>query len=440
MLYAYKAKQGPTEIVEGDVDAVSQKDAVAKLEGMGLTPIRVFVKGSAQAAGPPPEFARPAKRAVPEPEPELRAPKASRRDVPRPVLRDRLFSTFARVQSRDVDTFTRQMASLIKASVSVLGSLTLISQQTESKPLKSIVSGLERAVRDGKMLSEAMEKYPDIFDNLYLSMVRSGEKGGVLEETLTRLAMHREREQEIRRRIQAAMAYPALMVIVGIATVFIMLTYFLPKLVGLFENMKQALPLPTKILIALSNFMVGNWYWIAIAVVLVLAVFGRIKSGSKKKFMLDIVKLHAPFIKTFVLNAEIAKFTKTLGLLLASGIPIHDSLKLSTDTLDNDVLKDSLYRVSHEIIADGSTLRDGLQKIDVFPKFAANMIAVGEQGGKLEGTLAEISTVYDREVDQAITIATALLEPILILIVGAVVGFIVFAMLMPIFNIGIMGS
>ena len=429
MLYSYKAKKGPIQVVEGDVDAVSQEDAVAKLEGMGLTPIRVFVKGYVPRE---PKLGRPRT--------ESRAPAAAHKDASRPLSRAVLLSSFTRVKSRDVDTFTRQMASLIKASVSVLGSLTLISQQTESKPLKSVVGDLEREVRNGKMLSEAMEKYPDIFDNLYLSMVRSGEKGGVLEETLSRLAIHREREQEIRRKIQAAMAYPALMVIVGIGTIFVMLTFFLPKLVGLFENMRQTLPLPTRILISLSNFMAGNWYWIAIAAVLVFSIFGRIKSGSKKKLMLDIIKLHVPFIKTFVLNAEIAKFTKTLGLLLASGIPIHDSLKFSTDTLDNDVLKDSLYRVGHEIITEGSTLRDSLHRIDVFPKFAANMIAVGEQGGKLEGALAEVSAVYEREVDQAIKIATALLEPILILVVGAVVGFMVFAMLMPIFNIGIMGG
>ena len=416
-VYAYKAKKGPVESVQGELEAASQDEAVSKLEGMGLTPVSVIAKSGLTEPLSKPGFALNAK----------------------PGFDSGTKGAFTRVRSRDIDTFTRQLASLIKASVPVVRSLDLISQQTENKALKKVVSGLEAQVRDGKLLSEAMETHKGLFNGLYIGMVKAGEKGGVLEVTLMRLAEYRERDEEIRRKIQAALAYPLLMIVVGIGTVFVMLTYFLPKLAGLFENMRQALPLPTKILIGISNFMSGNWYWILLGLGFAAVVLGRVKRGSKKKLLLDAASLRIPFLRKFVINTEITKFAKTLSLLLESGISIHESLDLATRTLENDVVRESLSRVSREIISEGSTLSASLKKVELFPPFALNMIAVGEEGGKLEGSLREVCVSYERELDQAMKIMTALLEPILILAIGAVVGFIVFAMLLPIFNIGIMG-
>ena len=205
-IYTYKAKKGPGEVVEGEIDAPSQDDAVTRLEGMGLVPVSVATKD------------------------EGRRTKDDGRIVHRPssVVR-RSVSQLIRVKAEDLTTFTRQLTSLIKSGVSVLGALSLISQETQNKALKDVVSDMEKEVKDGSMLSEAMEKYPKIFKSLYLSMVKAGEKGGVLDETLTRLADHMEKEEDFRRRIQAAMAYPLLIITVGIGTIFIMLTYFLPK-------------------------------------------------------------------------------------------------------------------------------------------------------------------------------------------------------------------
>jgi len=419
-IYIYKAKKGPKEIVNGEIEADSESGAVSKIEGMGLMPMAVAAKDAARARAPVAE--------APE---ELSPVREKTKAPPRAVLRAR---------PRDIDVFTRQLATLVRTNVPMLRSLTLIADETENKGFKGVVSDLERQVKEGKMLSEAMERYPGIFNNLYLNMVKSGEKGGVLDEVLRRLAEHREKAEEIRRKIQAAMAYPALMISVGIVTIFVMLTYFLPKLTGLFENMKQALPLPTRILMGISGFMSANWYWFVIVLVFAVVVLGKIKPGSKKKLFFDMMKLHTPIIKKLVKNGEVAKFSRALELLLKNGIPIYESLELATDTLDNDALRDRLRGVQADIMGKGSTLSESLKKIDIFPRFAVNMIAVGEESGKLDDSLAEIGDAYEREIQQAIKLITTLLEPLLILVVGAVVGFIVFAMLLPIFDVGAMGG
>ena len=409
-VYVYKAKKGPNEIVQGEIEMGSQDAVVSRLEEMGLVPVSVIQKQDT-VRGPGPRVQGSEKQKLP--------------------------FELIKVKTQDIDTFTRQLASLTKTSVPILQALSLICEQTESRIFRDVVDGLKKQIKDGQMLSGAMERYPRIFNNLYLNMIKSGEKSGSLYEILYRLAEHREKEQETRQKIVAAMAYPVFMIIVGIATVFIMLTFFLPKLTGLFENMKQTLPLPTKILIGISNFMSGNWYWFLFALVLVIAIFGRVKPGSKKKFLFDMVKLYIPFMKKLIKNAEIAKFSRTLCMLLKNGLSIYESLKLATDGLDNDALKESLERVGDEIVGQGSTLSSSLKKINIFPKFAVNMIAVGEEGGRLEESLTEIAVVYEREAEQAMKIITSLLEPLLILTVGTVVGFIVFAMLLPIFNIGV---
>ena len=271
-------------------------------------------------------------------------------------------------------------------------------------------------------------------------MVKSGEQGGALDEVLYRVAEHREKEQLMRRKIQSAMAYPIVMLVVGVGTVFLMLTFFMPKFIGIFERMNRELPLPTKLLIGASNFMSEHWPWFLIVFGFVLVVFGRVRPSSKKKFFFDMIKLHAPLVKQFIRNAEIAKFCRTLGMLLKNGLTVYDSLTLATNTLDNDALRKQLENTGKEIVNQGITLSASLGKVKIFPNFVINMIAVGEEGGKLEESLSGVASTYEKQVDQAIGIMTSLIEPLLILTVGGVVGFIVFAMLLPIFDIGVMAK
>lgn len=407
-VFVYKAKRGPEKVETGEILALNQDEAVVKLETVGLIPVTVVEKETASpqsAAAPAEPVSHPA---------------------------------FVRVKTKDIDTFTWQLASLIKASVPMLRALSLIVQQTESRPLKAVVEDLHKQVKDGRTLSEGMRKYPHLFNNLYLNMIRSGEQGGVLHEVLYRIAEYREKEQAVTRKIQAALAYPAVMVVVGTGTVFVMLTVFMPKFIAIFEGMKRQLPVPTKVLILASQFMSENWIGIAIALAFIVTVFGRARPSSRKKFFFDLIKLHIPFIRRFVRNAEIAKFARTLGLLLKNGLSVHESLDLATDTLDNEALRKQLRQVSQQIIRQGATLSSSLGRIKIFPEFAVNMIAVGEESGKLEESLMGVAGAYEKEVEQTINVMTSLLEPLLILVIGGVVGFIVFAMLLPIFDIGAM--
>jgi len=412
-IYEYTAKKGPSEVVKGELEADSEKHALAILEEMRLIPVKIVeakAEASQRVQGP-----------------GDKAPASEKK---------RSHASSTRVRQSDVGAFTRQLASLIKSSIPMLRALALIAQQTESKALGGVVADLERQVKDGKMLSEALEKYPYIFNNLYLNMIKAGEKSGALDEVLYKLAEHRERDDELRRKIQAALAYPALVIAVGAGTIFIMFTYFLPKLIKLFENMKETLPLPTRIMIGLTRFMSNYWGVFVVLLFFGLVVFGRAKPHGKKKFLIDMIKLHLPFIKKFVRDAEIARFARSLGLLLKNGITVYESLELSADTLDNEAMRERLRFAAGDIVNKGCTLSESLKRSGVFPPFAINMIAVGEEGGRLEESLSEIANVYEREVDQSIKVTTSLIEPVLILIVGGVVGFIVFAMLLPIFNIG----
>jgi type II secretory pathway component PulF len=410
--FVYKAKKGPEEIVEGEIVAENPDQVVRELDHLGLSPVSVVEKDAGAAQG---SKGRPGHRQG-------------------PAVRSR------KIRPKDIDALTWQLASLVKASVPILRALALISQQTDNRALQAVVDDLKNQVKDGKTLSEAMRHYPKLFNNLFLSMVQSGERGGVLDEVLYKVAEHREKEQQMRRKIQSALAYPMVMLVVGIGTVFVMLTFFMPKFIGIFEKMKRELPLPTKMLISLSQFMSEYWIWFVVAVGFAFIIFGRMKPGGKKKFFFDLIKLHTPLVKQFIRDAEIAKFCRTLGMLLKNGLPVYDSLALSTRTLDNDVLRKQLEVTSKDIVNQGATLSASLKKVKIFPSFAINMIAVGEESGKLDESLKGVAEAYEKEVEQAIGVMTSLIEPLLILTIGGIVGCIVFAMLLPIFDIGVMAK
>jgi len=410
--FIYQAKRTPTETVSGEMDAASPESAVHRLIDAGLSPVSVELK-------PPP---------TPHPSAGATALQARRAAAAEGVSR--------RLRSRDIDRFTRQLASLIKSNVPILRALSLIADQPGSPEMKEVVADLARQVSQGRQLSEALARYPRGFDPLYISLVIAGERGGALDEALLRLAEHREKELETRRRVQAALAYPAFVTVVGLGTVFAVLTLFLPRVIGLFENMKQELPLPTRALIGMTRFLRGNWYLIVLVLAVLVWVLSRHRPGSRLKALLDMAKLHIPLVRNLVAHAEIARFCRTLGLLIRNGISVHEGLTLATGTVDNAALQARIEQVGAEIVNKGATLSASLLRAGVFPVFAVNMIMVGEESGQLEGALLEVARVYDTEVEQALRVMLSLLEPVLILVIGGMVAFIVFAMLLPIFNIG----
>lgn len=397
--YQYKAKEGPTKTVEGEIAAASEAAAMRAIEEMGLSPIWVR-EGTSPATH---------------------------------KERRRLF--VRRVSNRDVTVFTNQLASLTRSAVPILRALRTIAGQTENPRLARVVEDLHALVRDGRMLSESMARYPKLFPDLYINMIRAGESGGVLDTVLDRLSEAREKEEDTRRRVQAAMAYPTLTLCAGLATVFALFAFFLPRVVTLFEDYEK-LPLPTRILIGISEFFDESWYWLVLALLLVSAVFRRLAGMEAGRLFVDRLKLGIPLLNRFLREVDVARFSRTLSLLIDTGIPIDRALTLSGQTIHNAVIRAEVDQIRASTVQQGLTISSGLRKAENFPEFVGNLVAVGEEGGRLPEALTEAAVFYEKDVEQQSRLITSLLEPILILLVGGVVGFIVAAMLLPIFELG----
>ena len=407
-IFVYKAKKGPQEITEGTVEAETKEAALSKIDQMGYVPIRLSLQQE------PPATAK-----------KLTSDKSS-------------FSTrrelFQRISSRDLNIFTEQLATLVKSKVPLFEAINILATQTENVLLKGIISSVSGDLKDGRTLSESLGKYPKVFPLLYVNIIRSGESGGVLDETLNRLAKFREDQEEIKANITSALAYPIFITIVGLITVFVLLTFGIPRIVSLFSEAQQSLPLPTRILISISTGLRNYWYMILIVIVLFVFILRRRQAIKKEKIIFDKFKLRLPLLGNFIKKAMLAEFSRTFALLMANGIPVLEALRITIPTLNNEIFKMELENVHTDIMA-GTPLSQSMKKSYWFPPFLTNMIAVGEKGGNLQEVLLEVSIFYEREVKKITKIITSLLEPIIILVMGLIVGFIVMAMLLPIFEI-----
>ncbi len=396
--YRYKAKEGPGETVERELIAVSHAAAVARIEAMGLVPVWV------------------------------RLAEGHKRE---PLRRIRLH----RVRRGDVTIFTRQLASMLRAGVPVLRALHSMQEQTESASMQAVVGEMAHAIRDGAMLSESLRAFPRLFPPLYISMVEAGEAGGVLDVVLERLADAREKEEEGRRKVQAAMAYPILVALVGAGTIVVLLAFFMPRVMALFEHVTD-LPLPTRILLGTSSLLTEYGYWFLLLIGLVGVVLHRLAAMENGRIVLDRFLLQLPLLGRFLRDVEIGRFARTFALLVDAGIPLDRVLRLSGNTLHNTVLRREVDALRARTVQQGQRLSTGFRTSRIFPPFVGNMVAVGEETGRLEESLGEVGKFYEASVERFSRMLSALLEPILLLVVGGLVGFIVFAMLMPIFEIG----
>jgi type II secretory pathway component PulF len=413
-LFSYEAKKGPRELIKGTIEAESQDAAVQKLSQQGYVPIKVL----------------PTQKRSSQSQSEIQA------SQPKVIKKTRQLSPFKRVRSRDLTIFTEQLASLVKSKIPLLEVMNILYEQTENANLKSVISDIYNDIKDGKTFSQSLGKYPDVFPALYINMIETGEAGGVLEKTLLRLVEFRNREEEFKSKITSALIYPVFIIIVGIVTVFVLLGFIIPRMSTLFTEIGQRLPVTTQILLTLSE-QIKRYWLVALAVVsLVVFTLKKKKNVQKNKIVFDRFKLKLPLLGNFFKKSAIARFTRTLALLLANGIPLFQAIKITIPTLENEIFKLELERVRQDIL-DGMSLEQSIKKSQWFPRFMSNMLAVGEKGGSLEGALQEVADFYEREVDKTTKMITSLLEPIIILIMGLVVGFIVFAMLLPIFQINL---
>ncbi|MBU4343319.1 MAG: type II secretion system F family protein [Candidatus Omnitrophica bacterium] len=388
--FIYKAKKGPKEIIESKIEADSEASAIKQLIQQGYYPIWVKEVSSVTV--------------------QKRKP----------------------VKAKDLAIFTRQLSELLDSGLALYEALNIIENQIELPGLKEIIKGIREKVRDGNTFSESLKDYPRVFSNLYVNLVRSGEAGSMLRDVLNNIADFLEKEEDVKSRVLAALAYPMLMLIVGAGTIFILTGFVIPKLANMFVEMGEALPLPTRILIGFSDFIRN--YWILLAIFVVGFVFFIAK--TKPKGIIDRFKLKLPIIGALVKDSELARFSRTLSMLLKNGVAILSALKITSDVIENEVIKNETLRIYNDV-REGSSLAAAIKKNTSFPQFIVNMATIGEEGGMLDKTLFKAAKSYELESDRKIKILSSLLEPAIILIMGVVVGFIVISMLLPVFQISL---
>ncbi len=402
--FYYRAKKGPSEIVDGTIEASNKDEAVEKINSLGYLPISVEDEASRKTAGK-----------------QEASPAVS-------------FLRGGRIRSKDVTVFSRQLASLTKSGVPILRSLNIIAEQAESPAFRDVLAKISSDVKEGKSFSQSLESWGSVFSPFYVAMVRSGENSGTLQESLLRIASYRSKQEEMLSKVRTAMAYPILMALVGVGAVVFMFTFVMPKLVGIFASMGQELPVATKIVIAISVFLRQKWFYLVGALAVLYIAFvksSRIKAGKRA---MSALALHIPVFNRFYLYNEFSRFARTLEILIKSGIPILRAIDVSIPILSNEIIKQELKRSALEL-EQGAAFGKSLKKSKVFPSFMISLITVGEESGKLDEALSEIAEVYERDCDEAIKVMTSLLEPMMILVMGLIVGFIVMAMLLPIFEI-----
>ncbi|MBI2871031.1 MAG: type II secretion system F family protein [Candidatus Omnitrophica bacterium] len=402
-LFKYIAKKGPDEIVEDTIEAQSKDDAVRKINDWGYLATRIV------EVAPGKEKAAAAAVSL----------------------------STARISGRDLTILTRQLAALLKSGVPILQSLQILSEQTEGRAQKAMLTDIAVGVREGKPFSAALQKYPRVFVPLYVSMVRAGEDSGNLHQMLFKVSDYREKQEQAVAKIRSALAYPALMFVTGVATIVFMLTFVLPRMTGIFTGMGQDLPLATRIVLKISTFMSDWWYAVLLGLAILTVLMRQMGRTHAQRKALSRLLLNLPLIGDFERWANLSRFSRTLELLIRSGIPVLQAISLSLPVLQNEVIKEELARC-HQKLEGGGSLGQSLKQGKVFPPFMTNLVAVGEESGRLDEVLAEIASVYERDVEEALKVMTTLFEPLMILLMGGVVGFIVVAMLLPVFEMNMM--
>jgi general secretion pathway protein F len=337
------------------------------------------------------------------------------------------------VPRKKVTAFTNQLATLLSAGIAIPQALDSLAHEEEHAALKEVVTKMAESVRKGHSLSAAMEEHPAVFNHLYASMIRVGEEAGALQGVLIDLAALLEREDEVRGEVMAAVSYPLFVLAFGILTVIVLMTVILPRLFTMLQQMLKVLPLPTLILLRVSSFF--HYYWWAVLLVTIGAALGIgwYRRTPKGAFQIDRLKLALPVLGSVFLASALARFARTLGTLVKSGVSLLPSLKIVENTIGNLVLAKSIAQVGEEA-RGGDSLAAPLRKLRVFPGTITQMISVGEESGKLDEMLLKVAEIQEREMRAKTKMLISLLAPALILVVGAIVGFIVIALLVPIFS------
>lgn len=393
-LYSYKAKSGPADIISGTIQADTQDSVVKKLKSQGLFP--VYIQEIVQ--------------------------EQKNRNLSR------------KISASDVSTFTRQLANLIRSGFNLSNALATLAGQTQNTGLVRIIEDIREMIRKGSEFSSALNFYPKVFSSFYVNLVKVGETTGKMDESLERLADFTEKDAELVSQVKSALTYPAFLFSVGLLTIFILVSFFIPRLVSMFADLEQTLPLATVIIINISSFMNKFWWIILAACGMLIAGFRSFYGYEKNRIFIDEMAVKAPLVRDIIIKMEIARFSYALGALLKSGVPILEALEVVTVSVGNRFLR---FRISGfgDKIKKGVSLSACLKSDDFFPAILANMAAVGEESGELNDMLFRIAVTFENEVNRTVKTAVSLIEPVLILCIGGVVVLMVFAILLPIFQL-----
>jgi len=338
------------------------------------------------------------------------------------------------VSDKDIVVFTRQFATMIDAGLPLIQCLDILAKQTENKTFASAINDIRQDVEAGSTYADALRKHPKIFNDLYVNMVAAGELGGILDTILNRLSKYIEKSIKLKRQIKSAMAYPSTIVAVAVVVIVVLLVWVIPIFAKMFTDFGGVLPAPTRMVIGASDFMQHNILVIIGAVALIIFGLNRYYKTPNGRRTVDRLALRLPIFGLLIRKIAVAKFTRTLGTLISSGVPILDGLDIVAKTAGNKVVEEALS-ATRQSISEGKTLAEPLEQTQVFPPMVVQMIAVGETTGALDAMLSKIADFYDEEVDSTVSTLTSLLEPMLMIFLGVVIGFIVVAMYLPIFKL-----
>ena len=395
--FAYKVRDRAGAIHEGSLEAQNEQLVIAKLREMGYVPVSV-------------------------------------RQRNRSMLGADMKLGGNKVDLRDVAIFSRQLATMVNAGLTIIRALGILTEQTESKALSAVVTQVKEDIEKGLSLSQAIAKHPKVFPAVYLSMVRSGETGGMLDAVLLRLAVTLEKQLELKRRIKSAMTYPIAIGCIIVLIVTAMLMFVVPMFEGMYHDLGGTLPLPTRLLIAVSGMLTTYWWMVGISVVVSVVALRRWAATPKGRFTLDRLKLKLPVFGMLVHKTAIARFTRTLASLIRSGVPIMESLDIVGETSGNAVVSYAVAQAKDKV-RTGQPLSTSLGEHPVIPEMVVQMMAVGEETGALDEMLEKIAEFYDGEVSATVDALTSLIEPLLMVAMGLTVGGMVVALYLPMFRI-----
>lgn len=338
-----------------------------------------------------------------------------------------------KIQTSDVVVFARQFATMINAGLPLIQCLDILQSQQENKTFKKLLKATKEKVEGGSTLADALGKYPGTFDNLFVNMVDAGETGGILDTILDRLSNYMEKAMKLKKQVKSAMTYPIIVLVIAFLVVGVILIFVIPVFEKMFSDFGGALPLPTQIVIAASDFAKSNILYMIGALIVFVFAFKRFYAGEKGRALIDDLLLRLPVFGSLLRKVAVAKFTRTLGTMISSGVPILEALNITAKTSGNKTVETAIYSV-RKAISEGQTMAGPLAESGVFPSMVCQMVAVGESTGALDSMLGKIADYYDDEVDSAVDNLTAMIEPFMMVFLGITIGGLVVSMYLPIFK------